>query len=72
MSKINLKGYKGFKILKSDHSLEANRLHAFCYMNDIPLLKLEPNNIFTKIVRKNINKGLIWFRLKHGGPTCMP
>ena len=37
MSKINLKGYKGFKILKSDHSLEANRLHAFCYMNDIPL-----------------------------------
>lgn len=41
MSKIDLKGYKGFKILKSDHSLEANRLHAFCYMNDIPLLKVD-------------------------------
>jgi hypothetical protein len=47
MNKIDLKGYKGFKILKSDHSLEANRLHAFCYMNDIPLLKLDPSNIFT-------------------------
>ena len=41
MNKIDLKGYKGFKILKSDHSLEANRLHAFCYMNDIPLLKVD-------------------------------
>ena len=42
---INLKGNKGFKILRSDHSLEANRLSIFCLMNKIPLLKVDKSFI---------------------------
>jgi len=41
MSKIDLKGYKGFKILKGDHSSEANSLSIFCLINKIPLLRVE-------------------------------
>ena len=39
--KIDLKGYKGFKILKGDHSSEANSLSIYCLMNNITLLKVD-------------------------------
>ena len=41
MSKIDLKGYKGFKLLRGDNSHEANSLSILCLMENIPLLRVD-------------------------------
>lgn len=41
---LNLYKYKGFKLLKTDTSREAKRLHAFCLINNIPLLRVDNTN----------------------------
>ncbi len=37
---LNLYNYKGFKLLEGDNSKEAQRLYAFCLMNDIPCIRV--------------------------------
>ena len=38
---LDLKGYKGFKLLKGDASLEANRISVYCLMHDIELIRTD-------------------------------
>ena len=40
MNNLDLKGYKGFKLLKGDNSKEAQRLYAYCLTNDIPCIRV--------------------------------
>jgi hypothetical protein len=44
MEKIDLKGFKGFAIIKGDISSEAKRLVVYCILTDTKLIKVDSNN----------------------------
>jgi hypothetical protein len=44
-NKIDLKGNKGFKLLKGDNSIEAQKLSLFCIVNNVPLIRVDKKNV---------------------------